>query len=242
MFSTHRVPVDTYRRQERRRHDRCWGGVKAAGRETASGQNTEGAGGEAEAGGGEVCVCVCVYLHIYILYILTSNYPNYKNDLDQVNLFLGIVCDHICVNVTFIKCLQTEGWGGAEETAGGQGAAAKGGTAGRGRASQEGGREEEQGGWGEKTEGAEVEGHGGATGQRGQDFVSILPQISLWMLHTGDFYFNFLTLWLFQREKAILKAQREAERKRQERELLHIQEEQERQQRKKVRHSAKKPD
>lgn len=42
--------------------------------------------------------------------------------------------------------------------------------------------------------------------------------------------------WLrvFQREEAFLRAQREAERKRQARELLHIQEEQERQQRKKV--------
>lgn len=39
---------------------------------------------------------------------------------------------------------------------------------------------------------------------------------------------------VFQREEAFLRAQREAERKRQERELLHIQEEQERLQRKKV--------
>lgn len=39
---------------------------------------------------------------------------------------------------------------------------------------------------------------------------------------------------LFQREEAFLRAQREAERKRQERELLHLQEEQERLQRKKV--------
>lgn len=38
----------------------------------------------------------------------------------------------------------------------------------------------------------------------------------------------------FQREEAFLRAQKEAERKRQERELLHIQEEHERQQRKKV--------
>lgn len=41
---------------------------------------------------------------------------------------------------------------------------------------------------------------------------------------------------LFQREEAFLRAQREAERKRQERELLHLQEEQERLQRKKVPH------
>lgn len=39
---------------------------------------------------------------------------------------------------------------------------------------------------------------------------------------------------VFQREEAFLRAQKEAERKRQERELLHIQEEQERLQRKKV--------
>jgi len=39
---------------------------------------------------------------------------------------------------------------------------------------------------------------------------------------------------VFQREEAFLRAQREADRKRQERELLHIQEEQERQQRRKV--------
>lgn len=37
-----------------------------------------------------------------------------------------------------------------------------------------------------------------------------------------------------QREEAFLRAQKEAERKRQERELLHLQEEQERLQRKKV--------
>lgn len=44
-----------------------------------------------------------------------------------------------------------------------------------------------------------------------------------------------LRTWgVFQREEAFLRAQREAERKRQERELLHIQEEQERLQRKKV--------
>lgn len=42
------------------------------------------------------------------------------------------------------------------------------------------------------------------------------------------------TWGVFQREEAFLRAQREAERKRQERELLHIQEEQERLQRKKV--------
>lgn len=41
---------------------------------------------------------------------------------------------------------------------------------------------------------------------------------------------------VFQREEAFLRAQKEAERKRQERELLHIQEEQERLQRKKVPH------
>lgn len=39
-----------------------------------------------------------------------------------------------------------------------------------------------------------------------------------------------------QREEAFLRAQKEAERKRQEREQLHIQEEQERLQRKKVSH------
>lgn len=39
---------------------------------------------------------------------------------------------------------------------------------------------------------------------------------------------------MFQREEAFMRAQKEAERKRQERELLHIQEEQERLQRKKV--------
>lgn len=45
---------------------------------------------------------------------------------------------------------------------------------------------------------------------------------------------SFRTWGVFQREEAFLRAQREAERKRQERELLHIQEEQERLQRKKV--------
>lgn len=45
---------------------------------------------------------------------------------------------------------------------------------------------------------------------------------------------SFRTSGVFQREEAFLRAQREAERKRQERELLHIQEEQERLQRKKV--------
>lgn len=43
-----------------------------------------------------------------------------------------------------------------------------------------------------------------------------------------------MLLGVFQREEAFLRAQKEADRKRQERELLHIQEEQERLQRKKV--------
>lgn len=47
-------------------------------------------------------------------------------------------------------------------------------------------------------------------------------------------YRKRMFLAVFQREEAFLRAQKEAERKRQERELLHIQEEQERLQRKKV--------
>lgn len=67
-----------------------------------------------------------------------------------------------------------------------------------------------------------MEGHAGSAGQRGQ--CALGRESGRQTSHQG----------LFQREEAFLKAQKEAERKRHERELLHLQEEQERLQRKKV--------
>lgn len=80
-------------RQERWRDHGCRGGVQTAGRETTSGPNTEGAGGETTAGGGEVRVCAWVGGHQFWLLIGCFNL------LDLLDFFVWV-----------FDCLKTSLW------------------------------------------------------------------------------------------------------------------------------------